>query len=40
MTKKLSLLALLGLIASLAAGQDKTSILKPPKGCERCHRDL
>ncbi len=32
MTKKLSLLALLGLIASLAAAQDKTSILKPPKG--------
>lgn len=32
MTKKLCLLAVLALIASLAAAQDKTSILKPPKG--------
>jgi protein-disulfide isomerase len=32
MTNKLCLLALLALIASLAAAQDKTSILKPPKG--------
>src|SRR6266481_4817367 len=32
MTKKLSLLALLGLIASLAAAQDKTAILQRPKG--------
>jgi protein-disulfide isomerase len=32
MTKKLAFLAVLALAASFAAGQDKASILKPPKG--------